>query len=71
MSAVRISLWKPLLQKINLIDTPGVDADADDTAQAVASLEKADFVICNSHEITELEAEVDRFIQFLKDKNAS
>jgi Predicted GTPases len=45
ISATRISLWKPLLQQINLIDTPGIDANADDTALAVASLDKADFVI--------------------------
>jgi small GTP-binding protein len=45
ISATRISLWKPLLQQINLIDTPGIDANADDTAQAVASLDRADFVM--------------------------
>lgn len=45
IAAAKVSLWKPLLQHVNLIDTPGIDANEQDTGRAMIALDKADFVL--------------------------
>ena len=38
-----VSLWKPLLQDVDIIDTPGFNANGKDTDAAKASLDEADY----------------------------
>lgn len=45
LSHFEVNLWKPLLQHINLVDTPGFDACNEDNKTAINSLADLDFVI--------------------------
>jgi len=40
-----ITLWKPILQEVDLVDTPGLDANEPDTHLAMDAVEDADFVL--------------------------
>lgn len=42
---VMISLWKPILDNINIIDTPGFNANEDDTSMATNSLLDIDIAV--------------------------
>jgi hypothetical protein len=44
-TSVSIMLWKPLLEYIDLMDTPGLDAGNLDTNRALTAIEEADFAI--------------------------
>ena len=40
-----VSLWKPLLENVDIVDTPGFDADDADDRIAIKSLEELDFAV--------------------------
>ena len=40
-----VTLWKPLLEDVDIIDTPGFNADSSDSQRAVDSLKDADLVL--------------------------
>ncbi|MBQ4485344.1 MAG: 50S ribosome-binding GTPase [Prevotella sp.] len=42
---VMVSLWKPILNNINIIDTPGFNANEEDTAMATSSLLEIDIAV--------------------------
>ena len=42
---INVSLWKPILSKINIIDTPGFNANEDDTSMATNSLLNIDIAV--------------------------
>lgn len=42
---IEVSLWKPILNEINLIDTPGFNANEKDTKMAISSLKDLDIAI--------------------------
>jgi hypothetical protein len=40
-----VTLWKPLLEDVDIIDTPGFNADCADSQMALDSIKEADFVL--------------------------
>ncbi len=40
-----VTLWKPLLNHLQLVDTPGLDANSSDTTNALEAIEDAGFVL--------------------------
>lgn len=44
VSAV-VTLWKPLLEDVDIIDTPGFNADSSDSQMALDSVKDADFIL--------------------------
>ncbi len=65
---ILVTLWKPLLKKINLIDTPGFDANDHDSKMAENYLEHIDvaIVIMNNKGLSETEWKI---LQLLKELN--
>ncbi|UZJ40276.1 dynamin family protein [Prosthecochloris sp. SCSIO W1101] len=45
LSCFEVNLWKPLLQNVNIVDTPGFDNNEEDNEVAERSLAGMDFVI--------------------------
>ncbi|MCO5382627.1 MAG: 50S ribosome-binding GTPase [Methanosarcina barkeri] len=45
LSHFEVNLWKPLLQHVNVVDTPGFENCDEDNETAIRSLEGTDFVI--------------------------
>jgi hypothetical protein len=44
-AAATVTCWRPILRDIDLIDTPGLDADNSDTARALTGIDAADFAV--------------------------
>jgi hypothetical protein len=44
-AAATVTCWRPILRDIDLIDTPGFDADNSDTARALAGIDAADLAV--------------------------
>lgn len=42
---VKITCWKPLLENINLVDTPGFDANHEDDIKAEEAINESDYVV--------------------------
>ena len=55
-----VSLWKPILDNVNIIDTPGFNANDKDSAMAFSSLEEIDIavLIIDNKDISSTELEV-------------
>ncbi len=45
VKAARVRAWKPILDSVDLIDTPGFNADEQDDSAACAGLDQANFAI--------------------------
>ena len=60
-----VSLWKPILDKVNIIDTPGFNANDKDTAMAADSLKDLDVavLIIDNKDISSTELEVLRLLK--------
>ncbi len=62
ITEIRVSLWKPLLRMVNLVDTPGFNANQDDTEMALNSLNGLDaaIVIINNKGLSQTEKDIIR-----------
>lgn len=45
VTRAEVSLWKPLLKDVEIVDTPGFDANENDTRCALDSIEGADYIL--------------------------
>ena len=60
ISEARVSLWKPILRYVNIIDTPGFNANDADTAMALSSLKGFDaaILVVNNIALSQPEIEI-------------
>ncbi len=60
INEVRVSLWKPILRYVNIVDTPGFNANDVDTSMALASLNDLDaaIIVVNNKGLSETEVQI-------------
>ena len=60
INEIRVKLWRPLLQYINIIDTPGFNANESDTEMALKSLDGLDaaVLVINNKSLSKTENEI-------------
>lgn len=65
---IYVTLWKPILRKINVIDTPGFNANEEDSSMAISSLNGVDvaIVVINNRGLSSVELTI---IKKLKERN--
>lgn len=68
VDGICVTLWKPILRKINLIDTPGFNANEKDSSMAISSLNGVDvaIVVINNRGLSSIELTI---VKKLKEKN--